>query len=73
MFEKRSVQALCLAILALGATHAAGREMTGEVTLTVSADRKQPAGWPVGVEVTVRFRTQRGRRYPVKLARRRAP
>jgi len=53
MFEKGS-QALCLAILAVGAAHAVAREMKGEVTLTVNADRKQPAGWPVVVELTVR-------------------
>jgi len=53
MIPRPTAYALCTAMLAIGAARASGGEVKGDVKLTISADREQPAGWPVVLSVTV--------------------
>lgn len=41
------------ALFITGMAHAADAPKQGEVTITVSADREQPSGWPIVVELTL--------------------
>jgi len=53
MVMKTPLSVLCLFLVTVGAVRAAEPKPKGEISLSIAADRIQPAGWPIIVELTV--------------------